>query len=176
MAEGGSSPVLFSLHFYSQSMGCNLICLSCLFCADRRPCRGPGWHNLGNCSEKGGVTAGTPQELESILELHVTRFGLFSLNLAPFGAVHCDQTIVWATRRVMGREEVGQSLQGRVRFILRVRLQHGNNRNCSIGAFSARRRWLGIFAVAALTRRPDKCVRMLFDSICGCPEENRLRA
>jgi hypothetical protein len=67
-------------------------------------------------------------------------------------------------------EEVGQSLQERVRFVLRVRLQHGNNLDCSAGAFSARRRWLGIFAVAALTRLPNKHVHVLFDPICGMPE------
>jgi hypothetical protein len=54
----------------------------------------------------------------------------------------------------MCREEVGQSLQGRVRFVLRVRLQHGNNLDCSSGAFSARRRGLGLFAVAAVTPVP----------------------
>ena len=45
---------------------------------------------------------------------------------------------------------MGQSLQGRVRFLLRVRLQHGNCLDCSSGAFSARRWGLGIFALAAL--------------------------
>ena len=61
----------------------------------------------------------------------------------------CDQTTVRATLKIMCREEVGQSLQGRVRFVLRVRLQHGNDPDYSVGAFSARRRGLGIFAVAA---------------------------
>jgi hypothetical protein len=32
--------------------------------------------------------------------------------------------------------------------------QHGNNRDCSIGAFSSWRRGLGIFPVAALKRLP----------------------
>jgi len=60
------------------------------------------------------------------------------------------------TPRIMCRDEVGQSLQGRVRFVLRVRLQHVNNSDCYIGAISARRRGLGIFAVASLTRMPHK--------------------
>jgi hypothetical protein len=64
--------------------------------------------------------------------------------------VQCDQTTVWATLRIVCSEEVGQSLQGRVRFLLRVRLQHGNNPDCSSGTFSARRRRMGIFAVAQL--------------------------
>ena len=72
--------------------------------------------------------------------------------------IQSDQTSVWATLRIMCREEVGRSLQGQVRFVLRVRLQHGNYRDCSIGALSARRRGLGIFAVAALTRLLDKHV------------------
>ena len=62
----------------------------------------------------------------------------------------CDQTIVWATLKIVCSEEVGQSLQGRVRFLLRVRLQHGDNPGCSTGTFSARRRRMGIFAVAQL--------------------------
>jgi hypothetical protein len=70
----------------------------------------------------------------------------------------------------MCREEVGQSLQGQVRFVLRVRLQHGNNLDCSSGAFSARRRGLGLFAVAAVTRLPDKHVRILLDPICWIAE------
>jgi hypothetical protein len=78
-----------------------------------------------------------------------------------------DQTTVCATLRIMCREEVGQSLQGRVRFVLRVRLQHGNYLDCSSGAFSARRRGMGIFAVAALTRLPNKHAHVLFAPICG---------
>lgn len=78
------------------------------------------------------------------------------LERPPLTVLKSDQTSVWATLRIMRKEEVGQSLQGRVRFVLRVRLQHGNYRDCSIGALSARRRGLGIFAVAALTRLPDK--------------------
>src|ERR1017187_4464520 len=70
--------------------------------------------------------------------------------------LQCDQTTTWATLRIRCSEEVGQSLQGRVRFVLRVRLQHGNNLDCPTGAFSARRRGLGIFAVAALTRLSNK--------------------
>jgi len=80
-----------------------------------------------------------------------------------------DQTTVWATLRMMLRKEVGQSLQGRVRFVVRVRLQHGNNRDCSAGAFFARRRGLGIFAVAALTRIPNQRAHVLFDPVCGLP-------
>ena len=60
------------------------------------------------------------------------------------------------TPRIMCRDEVGQSLKGRVRFVLRVRLQHVNNSDCYRGSFSARRRGLGIFAVASLTRMPNK--------------------
>ena len=69
--------------------------------------------------------------------------------------LQCDQTNVSATLRMVCREEVGPSLQGRVRFFLRVRLQHGNYLDRSIGSFSARWRRLGIFAVAALKRPPD---------------------
>src|ERR1035438_10279769 len=68
------------------------------------------------------------------------------------------------------REEVGQSLQGRVRFLLRVRSQHVNNIDCSSGTFSARGRGLGIYAVAPLTRLPDKLEHVLFDPICGIAE------
>jgi hypothetical protein len=78
-----------------------------------------------------------------------------------------DQTSVWTTLSIICREEVGQSLQGQVRFVLRVRLQHGNYRNCSIGALSARRRGLGIFAVAALTRLLDKYVNVLIAPVCA---------
>jgi hypothetical protein len=67
----------------------------------------------------------------------------------------------------MCREEVGQSLQGRVRFLLRVRLQHGNYLDRSIGAFSAWRWGLGIFALAALTSHPDKHEYVLFDLFKG---------
>jgi hypothetical protein len=69
--------------------------------------------------------------------------------------VQCDQTTVSVTLRIMCREEVGQSLQGRLRSLLRVRLQNVNIFDCSSGAFSAWRRGLGIFAVAALTRLPE---------------------
>jgi hypothetical protein len=82
---------------------------------------------------------------------------------ARLSAVQCEQTTVWATLRITCREEVGQSLQRRVRFLLRVRLQHGNYLDCSTGAISARRRGLGIFAVAALTSLPDKHARVLID-------------
>ena len=84
-------------------------------------------------------------------------------------AVQCDQTIVWTTNSIMCRQDVGQSLQGRVRFVLRVRLQHVNNLDCSSGAFSARRRGLGIFAVAALTGLLNENVHVLFDPLCGLP-------
>ena len=84
-------------------------------------------------------------------------------------AVQFDQTTVSANLRIMCREEVGQSLQGRVRFLLRVRLQHGNHSDCSSGALSDRRRWLGIFAVAQLTQLPDQHVHVLPDPICGMP-------
>ena len=84
--------------------------------------------------------------------------------------VQCEQTAVWATLRIMCREEVGRSLQRQVRFVLSVRLQHVNNLDCSTGAFSARRRGLGIFALAALTWMPDKHVHAPFDPICGLPE------
>jgi len=70
-------------------------------------------------------------------------------------AVQCDQTTVSITLSIMCMDEVGQSLQGRVRFLLRVRLQHGNRIDCSSGALSDRWRGLGIFAVAQLTRLPD---------------------
>jgi hypothetical protein len=85
--------------------------------------------------------------------------------------VQCEQTTLWATLRIMCREEVGQSLQGRVRFLLRVRLQHGNNPDCSTGAVSDRWRGLGIFAVAQLTRPPDKHIQTLLDPICGLAEK-----
>jgi hypothetical protein len=65
----------------------------------------------------------------------------------------CDQTTVWATLRIVCSEEVGPSLQGRVRFLLGVRLQHGNNPDCPSGTFSARRRRMGIFALAQLNKR-----------------------
>src|ERR1039458_8734679 len=71
-------------------------------------------------------------------------------------AVQCDQTTTRATPRIMCREEVGQSLQGRVRFLLRVRLQHVNNIDCSSSSFFAWWRGVGIFAVAQLAQLPDK--------------------
>src|ERR1035438_5772931 len=72
--------------------------------------------------------------------------------------------------RITCREEVGQSLQGRVRFLLRVRSQHVNSIDCSRGTFSDRWRGLGIFAVAQLTRLPDKQVQTPLDPICGIAE------
>ena len=84
-------------------------------------------------------------------------------------AVQCDQTTIWATPRIVCREEVGQSLQGRVSFLLRVRLQHGNYLDCSIGAFSARRWRLGIFALAALKSQPDRHAHVLFDPFSQIP-------
>jgi hypothetical protein len=89
--------------------------------------------------------------------------------------IQCDQTTVWVIPKIVCREEVGRSLQGPVCFVLRERLQHGNNLDCSTGAFSARRRGLGIFALAALTRLLNKCVRVFFDPICGFLEKDRLR-
>ena len=88
---------------------------------------------------------------------------------APYltlGAVQCDQTSVWPTPRIMCREEVGQSLQRRVPFLLRRRSQNGNNLDRSTGALSARRWWMGIFAVARLARLPNE---QLLDPICGMP-------
>jgi hypothetical protein len=81
--------------------------------------------------------------------------------------LQCEQTTVWATLRIRCREEVGQSLQWRVRFLLRVRSQYGNYRDCSIGAFSARWWWMGIFAVAGLAQLPNKHVHVLSYHICG---------
>jgi hypothetical protein len=78
-----------------------------------------------------------------------------------------DQTTVLATLRMMYREEEGQSFQGQVRFVLSVRLQHGNSLDCSASAFSDRGRGLGIFAVAALTLLPNMLVPVLFDPNCG---------
>jgi len=69
--------------------------------------------------------------------------------------LQCDQTTVWTPLRIMCREEVGQSSQEQVCFVLRVRLQHVNNIDCPSGSFSARWRGLGIFAVAPLMRLPD---------------------
>ena len=86
------------------------------------------------------------------------------MRLVPVREVQCDQTTIRATLRIVCREEVGQSLQGRVRFVLRERLQHANNLDCSSGSFSARRRGLGIFAVAALTRLPKKHVPVPFEA------------
>ena len=50
-----------------------------------------------------------------------------------------------------------------VRFLLRVRLQHGNYLGCSSGAFSARRWGLGIFTLAAITSQPEQLAHVLFD-------------
>ena len=77
---------------------------------------------------------------------------------ARLTVVQCEQTTVWATLRIMHREEVRQSLQGRVHFILLGRLHHGNNLDRSTGAVFARWRWVGIFAVAPLTRLTDNRV------------------
>ena len=85
-------------------------------------------------------------------------------------AVQCDQTAIWATPRIVYREELGQSLQGRVRFLLRVRLQHGNYLDCSSGTISDRWWRLGIFAVAQLTQLLDEHVQMLHDPVCGIAE------
>ena len=75
---------------------------------------------------------------------------------AEFAMVQCEQKTAQATRRIMCREEVGQSFQGRVRFLLRARLQHGNSSDRFVGAFSARWRRLGIFTVAPLAPLLDK--------------------
>ena len=85
---------------------------------------------------------------------------------ARLTVVQYEQTTVWATLRIMHREEVRQSLQGRVHFILLGRLRHGNNLDRSTGAVFARWRWVGIFAVAPLTRLTDNRVNMLLDPIC----------
>jgi hypothetical protein len=85
-------------------------------------------------------------------------------------AVQCDQTTKWATPRIMCREEVEQSLQGRVRFLLRVRSQHDNSIDRSSGSFSPRWRGMGIFAVAQLGQLPDRHAYVLGDPICGNPE------
>jgi hypothetical protein len=93
----------------------------------------------------------------------------------PRRVLQCDQTTVCASLRIVCSEEVGQSYQGRVRFVLRVRLQHGNNLDCSSGAFSAWGRGLGIFAVAALTRLPNDTYTCRLILFAGCPEEDWLR-
>lgn len=85
--------------------------------------------------------------------------------------IRYDQTVVWETPRITCSEEVGQSLQGRVCFLLRVRLQHGNSLDCPIGTFSARRRGMGIFEVAPLTRLPDKYGQTLLYPVCRISEE-----
>jgi hypothetical protein len=90
---------------------------------------------------------------------------------ARLAAVQCDQTTVWITHRIVCREEVGQSLQGRVRLLLRWRLQRGDCLDCSSGAFSARWWRLGIFAVAQLTLLPNKHLQVLIDPVCGLPGE-----
>jgi hypothetical protein len=69
--------------------------------------------------------------------------------------VQCEQITVWATLRIKCREEVDQSSRRPVCFVLRVMFQHVNDIDCSGGSFSARRRGLGIFAVAQLMRMPD---------------------
>jgi hypothetical protein len=61
-------------------------------------------------------------------------------------------------------------LKRRSSSLLEARLQDGNRIDCSTGPFSSRRRGLGIFAVAALTRLPDKHVQTLLDPICGIAE------
>jgi hypothetical protein len=84
--------------------------------------------------------------------------------------VQFDQTTICVTPRIVCKEEVGQSLQGPVRFIVRVRLQRGNYLDCSSGTISARRRGLGLFKVAQLTQHRDKHVQMLHDPICEIAE------
>jgi hypothetical protein len=83
--------------------------------------------------------------------------------------LQCDQTIVGTPLRIMYREEVGQSLQRQVRFLLRGRLQHVNNINCSGGSISARWRGLGLFTVAAVTQLQVEHAHSLLCPICGTP-------
>jgi hypothetical protein len=73
------------------------------------------------------------------------------------------------------REEERPSLQGRVCFVFQVRLQHGNYQNGSASVLSAQWRGLGIFAVAALTRLPNKHVLILLDLAFGMLEKDRCR-
>jgi len=71
---------------------------------------------------------------------------------------------------MLREEEVGQLLQGPLRFLLRVRLQHGNRVDRSFGAFFARWRRLGLFAVAPLTRHSEKyetCCLIKFAEFSG---------
>ena len=55
-----------------------------------------------------------------------------------------------------------------------MEVTHGNNPDCSISAFSTRRRGLGLFAVAALTRLLGKHAHSLLDPIRGMPVGDRL--
>jgi hypothetical protein len=66
----------------------------------------------------------------------------------------------------MCREEVDRRYKGGSLVVLRVRSRHGNDLDCSGAAVSARRRGLGIFAVAALTHPPNEHLRVLFDPLC----------
>ena len=52
-------------------------------------------------------------------------------------------------------------------------IQHGNNPDCSISAFSDWRRRLGLFAVAQLTQLTNKLVHLPFDPICGASRGER---
>lgn len=104
----------------------------------------PGLAQFGHCLETFGTTPGIPQELESTLKLQMTHVGVISLSSVPLRVVQCEQTTVWATLRIVFREELGLSLQGQVRFVLPVRYNmEPIVRDCSIGAFSGRRRGLG---------------------------------
>jgi hypothetical protein len=58
-------------------------------------------------------------------------------------------------------------LKGRSSLVAQRRLQHGNRIDRSSGVFGARRRWMGIFAVAPLAKLPCKCISVLLDPICG---------
>jgi hypothetical protein len=99
--------------------------------------------------------------------LVLTRHGLTPRGDLWVRVVQCDQTTVWTTLRIVSREEVGQSLQGRVRFLWRMRSQHVNTIDCSTGSFSDRWRRLGLFAVAQLTRIPDEHLQTPLDPMCG---------
>ena len=94
-------------------------------------------------------------------------------RLPMLTVVQCDQTTATHTLRITRRDEVGQSFQGRVRFVWGVRLQHGNSLDCSAGALSARRRRLGIFSLARLTRLSHQHVHALFDPVCAISEGER---
>jgi hypothetical protein len=131
---------------------------------------GPGLTQLSQLLREGRHHARNPAGIREHFEAASDSGGCVQSELGSREGVQCDQTTVLATLKIMCREEVGQSLQGRLRFLLRVRLKHVNNIDCCCGAFSARRRGLGIFAVAPLTRPPDIHARILLDPICWIAE------